>query len=94
MDEHVFTSLEDRRKAYADRAGIPLEEARAELLLGSGRTYHLDRVIETGSGWVHIDVREIDDDTIVHSLVLPYYQITHVLMKRLKTKIPQAGFTR
>lgn len=94
MDQSLFTSIEDRKKAFAERIGIKPEEVRAELLLGSGRVYYLDRVVETADGWVHVDVRDIDDDATVRSLVLPYYQITHVLFIKQKLKVPQAGFSR
>jgi hypothetical protein len=92
MDKTFFTTIEDRRKAFAERAGITVEDVRAELLLGSGRTYFLEQVIEAGDGWVHLDVRDMIGEQDLHSIVLPYYQITHLMFIKHKVRVP--GFAR
>lgn len=92
MDKDFFSSVEDRRDAFAERAGLSADQVRAELLLGSGRTYVLDRVVEAADGWVHLDVREVDEPETVVSVVLPYYHVTHVYFVKSKSRIPRAGF--
>ncbi|HEX9775875.1 MAG TPA: hypothetical protein VGB83_09900 [Actinomycetota bacterium] len=91
MDKTFFETFEQRKTAFAERAGIA-DGVRAELNLNGGRAYILDRVVETGDAWVQIDVRDMDDESSVRSVVLPYYQIHHVLLVRERAR--HAGFGR
>jgi hypothetical protein len=93
MDKSFFESFEDRKKGFADRAGEG-DEVRAELVLGNGRVYLVDRVVETGDAWVHVDVRDTEDDTRMLSIVLPYYQITQIMFEKPKPRTRHAGFSR
>jgi hypothetical protein len=93
MDKHFFESFEDRKKAFAERAGEG-EEVRAGLILGNGRIYLIDRIVETTDTWLHADVHDQDDESQTFSIVLPYYQITEVVFERPKPKMRHAGFSR
>jgi hypothetical protein len=93
MDKKFFETFEDRKKEFAGRAGEG-EDVTAELILGNGRTYKIDRVVETTDSWVHVDVHETEDDVRQLSVVLPYYQITQVLFERPKPRMRHAGFSR
>lgn len=92
MDKQFFSSIDERKGAFAKRAGVSGDEVRAELLLGSGRSYFLEQVVETSDSWVHIDVRDMIGEQELHSIVLPYYQITHLMFIRHKARV--TGFAR
>ena len=90
MDKAFFESFEQHKKEFASRAGLG-DEVRAELVLGSGRVMLVDKIVETTDAWLHVDAFEIDDEDKLISIVLPYYQINHVVFMKPKPK-PQAGF--
>src|SRR5438067_8225758 len=46
MDKSFFATFEDRKKEFAGRAGEG-EDVKAELVLGNGRIYQVDRIVET-----------------------------------------------
>ncbi|HJU23070.1 MAG TPA: hypothetical protein VJ891_11235 [Casimicrobiaceae bacterium] len=93
MDKQFFETFDDRKKEFAGRAGEG-EEVTAELVLGNGRIYRVDKIVETTDSWLHADVHEPDDDSRQLSVVLPYYQITQVLFERPKPRMRHAGFSR
>ena len=93
MDKTFFESFENRKSEFAGRAGEG-EEVTAELILGNGRIYRVDKIVETTDSWLHADVHEADDDSRQLSVVLPYYQITQVLFERPKPRMRHAGFSR
>ncbi len=93
MDKKFFESFEERKQEFAGRAGDG-DDVTAELILGNGRIYKIDKIVETTDGWLHVDVHETDDDARQLSVVLPYYQITQVLFERPKPKMRHAGFSR
>ena len=93
MDKKFFETFEDRKKEFAGRAGEG-EDVRAELVLGNGRIYLIDKIVETTDGWLHADVRDTEDETRPLSVVLPYYQISQVLFERPKPRMRHAGFSR
>ena len=93
MDKNFFETFEDRKSEFAGRAGEG-EDVKAELILGNGRIYQIDRIVETADSWLHADVHEPEDDTRQLSVVLPYYQITQVLFERPKPRMRHAGFSR
>ncbi|MGZ4104161.1 MAG: hypothetical protein ACXVQY_01090 [Actinomycetota bacterium] len=93
MDKKFFESFDERKKAFADRAGEG-EDVRAELILGNGRVYLIERIVETTDSWLHADVRDEGDESRPLSIVLPYYQITEVLFERPKPRMRHAGFSR
>ena len=92
MDKAFFDSIADRQKRFIDRAGYPGDQVRSEVVLGTGRTYILDTVVETADAWVQLDVRDVDDATL-RSIMLPYYQIHHVTFVKTPARVGQAGFT-
>ena len=94
MNKDFFASFEQRKQDFIDRAGAPGDEVRAELVLGTGRVLVVDKVVETAEAWVQADVRDVDDESVVLSVVLPYYQINHVLFEKRKPRTPHAGFSR
>jgi hypothetical protein len=93
MDKNFFETFEDRKKEFAGRAGEG-EAVKAELVLGNGRIYQIDKIVETADGWLHADVHEPEDESRQLSVVLPYYQITQVLFERPKPRMRHAGFSR
>jgi len=92
MDKDFFGAFEQRRSAFAERAGYELAEVRAQVILGNGRTYIVDAVVEAADSWVQLDVRDVDTEEQLRSLMLPYYQITHVLFIKHRARVAQAGF--
>jgi hypothetical protein len=93
MDKSFFETFEDRKNEFAGRAGEG-EDVTAELILGNGRIYQVDRIVETTDSWLHADVHEPEDESRQLSVVLPYYQITQVLFERPKPRMRHAGFSR
>jgi hypothetical protein len=93
MDKQFFETFDKRKTDFAGRAGEG-EDVKAELILGNGRTYLVDQIVETTDAWLQADVRDADDDSRPLSIVLPYYQITQVLFERPKPKTRHAGFSR
>jgi hypothetical protein len=94
MNKDFFESFEQRKKDFIERAGAPGDEVRAELVLGTGRVLVIDKVVETTDGWLQADVRDVDDESVTLSVVLPYYQINHVLFEKRKPRMRHAGFSR
>ena len=92
MDKGFFDQFDQRKKDFASRAGLG-DEVRAELILGNGRIFVVTDLVEVSDGWLHADGYDADDETNLKSLVLPYYQINHVLFMRPRPK-SQAGFSR
>lgn len=90
MDKAFFESFEQRKKDFSSRAGLA-EDVRAELVLGSGRILVIDKIVETADGWLHVDAFDVDQEDKLMSVILPYYQINHLLFMKPKPK-PQAGF--
>jgi hypothetical protein len=93
MDKKFFETFDERKKEFAGRAGEG-DEVTAELILGNGRIYKIDKIVETTDSWLHADVHETEDDARQLSVVLPYYQITQVLFERPKPRMRHAGFSR
>jgi hypothetical protein len=93
MNKEFFEAFDKRKTDFAGRAGEG-EEVRAELILGNGRIYLVDQIVETTDGWLQADVHDVDDDSRPLSIVLPYYQITQVLFERPKPRTRHAGFSR
>jgi len=93
MDKQFFEAFDQRKKEFAERAGEG-EEVRAELILGNGRVYLIDRIVDTTDAWLQADVHDSEDETRQLSIVLPYYQITEVLFERPKPRTRHAGFSR
>lgn len=91
MDKVFFDTLGDRHARFLERADYPAEQVRTEVVLGTGRTYIFESVVETTDAWVQLDVREVDDDTLL-SITLPYYQIHHLAFVRSRARVPQTGF--
>jgi len=91
MNKDFFSSLDDRKKAFAGRASIE-GEIRAEIVLNSGRTFIIDRVVDAAEDFVHLDAREISDDTAPVSIVAVYHQISFVQFIKHKERMRHAGF--
>ena len=91
MDKAFFETHADRQARFLERAGYPADQVRTEVVLGTGRTYILDAIVETADTWVQLDVREVESDTLL-SIMLPYYQIHHVALVRSRARVPQTGF--
>lgn len=91
MDKDFFATFEQRKKDFAERAGIQ-DPVRAEMVLTTGRIYVVETIVETADAWLHIDGRDTADEAIPVSLVLPYHQISHVLFVKPKVRMRQAGF--
>jgi hypothetical protein len=91
MNKDFFSSFEDRKKGFAERAGIQ-GDVRAEVVLNSGRTFIVDRVVEAAENFVHLDAREISDDTLPLSIVAVYHQISFVQFVKPKERMRHAGF--
>ena len=94
MNKDFFTSFDTRLSGFADRAGIGADDVRAEVVLGNGRVFILDTIVETDDGWVQLDVRDADDEQTLRSIVLPYYQIHHVLFSKKRARVGATGFGR
>ncbi len=90
MDKAFFETFDQRKKDFAGRAGLG-EEVRAELVLGNGRIIVVDKIVDSGDGWLHVDGFDVDVEDKLLSVVLPYYQINHVIFMRPKPR-GQAGF--
>lgn len=91
MNKAFFDELEARRREFSERAGFPTE-ARTELLLNSGSSYVVERIVEAADGWVQLDVRNAADESDLVCLSLPYYQINQVTFVKPKQSPRQAGF--
>jgi hypothetical protein len=94
MNKDFFESFEQRKTEFIERTGTPGDEVRAELVLGTGRVLVVDKIVETTDAWLQADVRDAEDEQVSLSVVLPYYQINHVLFEKRKPKMRHAGFSR
>jgi len=92
MDKDFFSSFDQRKGEFAGRVGLDTSEVRAEILLGTGQVYVLDAVVDARDGWIQIDVRDVEDDELVRSIVTPYYQIQHVRFVKQRPRVGRAGF--
>lgn len=91
MDKTFFESLRARASEFGARAGLG-DDVRVEVRLHSGRGYIVDQVVEAGDSFVQIDGRDATDGEEQVSLVLPYHQVSHVIMTRAKPKVSVTGF--
>lgn len=90
MNKDFFASFEDRKAAFAKRAGID-GDVRAEVVLSTGRHFIIDSLVEAEENYVHLDVRDIAEDTVPLSIVMPYHQISFVQFTKPKLR-GHAGF--
>jgi hypothetical protein len=93
MDKDFFSELEARRKDFSDRGGVG-GDIRTELVLVNGRTFLLDRVIETAEGWLQVDGHDSVDEQTPISVVLPYHQVSQVVFTKERPRQTKAGFSR
>lgn len=93
MNKAFFDSFEQRRNEFGQRHELG-EGVRAEVVLGNGRAFVLDRIVDSSDEWIQLDVRELDDEAQVRSIVLPYYQIHHVLFTKPRARAGHTGFGR
>jgi hypothetical protein len=93
MDKAFFDSFDERRLRFAERAGYQADDVQVQVILGNGRVYLLAGVVEAADTWLHLDVREMDDQAL-RSVMLPYYQVHHVLFQRERSGSGLAGFAR
>jgi hypothetical protein len=94
MNKDFFNSFDKRTEAFASRAGLGPDDVRTEIVLASGRAFVIDTIVETDDGWIQLDVHEPDDESVIRSMVLPYYQIHHVLFLKRKARVGSTGFAR
>lgn len=90
MDRDFFSSISDRRDAYAKQTGI--EHALIEVTFHSGRVVILERVVEAGEGWLQIEARDKLDEETVINLATAYHQIASVQFVPRKQRMGRAGF--
>lgn len=90
MNKDFFTSIEQRTNAFTEREGS--DGAEVELLLGTGRTVRLERVVELDDAWFHADVVDTGDPDRIVSLACPYWQIQQVTFVRPRKRLRHAGF--
>jgi len=90
MDRDFFSSISDRRDAYAKRAGI--DDPLIELTFHTGRVVILETVIDAGDGWLQIEAHDQLDETTTISLATAYHQIASVQFVPRKHRMGRAGF--
>lgn len=90
MNKDFFASIDQRTAAFTEREGT--EAAEVELLLGTGRTVRLERVVELNDAWFHADVVDMADPDRIVSLACPYWQIQQVSFVRPRKRLRHAGF--
>ena len=90
MNRDFFTSIDQRTAAFTEREGS--EGTEVELLLGTGRTVRLERVVELDDVWFHADVVDTADQDRVVSIAVPYWQIQQVTFVRPRKRLRHAGF--
>ncbi|MBI4728125.1 MAG: hypothetical protein HY775_01275 [Acidobacteria bacterium] len=91
MDKTFFESLRARAGEFGARASLG-DDVRVEVRLHSGRGYVVDRVVEAGDSFVQFDGVDASDGEEPLSLVLPYHQVSHVILTRSKPKASSTGF--
>jgi len=92
MDKNFFENIDARKKEAAGRAGIG-DEVRAVLVLGSGRSLVLDKVVEAADGWIQLDAHDTEDEDRPMSVVMPYYQIQAVVFEKPRPRSRHPGFS-
>jgi hypothetical protein len=92
MDKAFFENIEQRKKEAADRTGLG-DDVRAVLILGSGRSLVLDRVVEAGDAWIHVDGHDAEEEDRPMSVVMPYYQIAAVVFDKQRPRSRHPGFS-
>ena len=90
MNKDFFASFEDRKAGFAKRANID-GDVRAEVVLSTGRHFIIDGLVEAEESFVHLDVRDIAEDSVPLSIVMPYHQISYVQFTKAKQR-GHAGF--
>lgn len=90
MDRDFFSSITDRRDAYAK--GLGVEDALIEVTFHTGRVVILERVVDTGEAWLQLEARDkLDEDTVI-SLATAYHQIASIQFVPRKQRMGRAGF--
>jgi len=90
MDKEFFSSIEDRRAAYAERSGVA--SADIQITFHNGRMVLLDRVVEASDSWLIIDGRDKLDEESPIALSTPYHQISAVQFMPRRERIGRTGF--
>lgn len=90
MNKDFFASLDARSAAFAERETA--ESAQVEILLSTGRTFRVDKVIELDDAWFHADVTDVTDLDRRFSLAVPYWQIQQVTFVQPRKQMRHAGF--
>lgn len=90
MDKEFFENLEQRKQDFIDRAGV--DGVRAEMTLGNGRSFVIERVVSTADAWLQVDGHDPADDTVPLSLTLPYWQVSFVSFIKERPRMKRAGF--
>lgn len=90
MNREIFESLVGRAKEFGDRSQLG-EDVRVEIWLVTGRSFLLEKVVEAGDSVVQFDVRDPIEDQ-PGSCVMPYHQISHIVLSRRKPSSRGAGF--
>lgn len=90
MNKDFFSTLDDRAAASAERGGA--ESTQVELLLATGRTYRVDKIIELDDAWLHADVTDLADLDRSVSMAIPYWQIQQVMFVEPRKRMRHAGF--
>lgn len=90
MNRDFFASLDARTAAFTERGSA--ETTQCEILLATGRTYRVEKVIELDDAWFHADVTDVADPDRVVSLAVPYWQIQQVMFVQPRKQLRHAGF--
>ena len=91
MDKTFFESYEQRKADFAQRTKAG-DEVRAEFVLHNGRHFIVDTVVAVSDAYLQIDARDVADDTVPLSIVLPYHQISFVQFVKPRPRMRHAGF--
>ena len=90
MDRDFFSSISDRRDAFAKRHKI--EDPIIELTFHTGRVVILETVIDAGDGWLQIEAHDPLDEETTLSLATAYHQIATVQFIPRKHRMGRTGF--
>lgn len=90
MNKDFFSSLDNRTAAFTDRGTA--ESTQVEILLATGRTYRVEKIIELDDAWLHADVTDVTDPDRTVSLAVPYWQIQQVMFVQPRKQMRHAGF--
>lgn len=94
MDKRFFESLQARAKDFAARGDLSADAVTVEIRLHSGRTYVVDRIVETADSFIQFDGWDSSDEDEHFSLAVPYHQINHVVLSKSKIRQRGAGFAK